>query len=483
MVETTFTDLLPARLQPVASVNSVDDIFSGLTTCEIPKVSETSKPDEDIFYGLDGLSAKDKRREEKKYFYELDDPNADLIETIQKRLEEEDRDEARKERDRLVDKAFATFQREQEELKARRISMARDAIVKKGRKFICVMCARVHSSEAEMREHVDRAHLGILRQDFTERCDECGRGFKRAHHLRRHIEQQHNKTPLFKRARKATEDHSTTSKSASTPTSPELVEPSLKRARLTAGEDMPPIYTPSAPSSGPSAVKSLPCTPVYSPRLICVDSRNRVLLPPGKECPYCGQSFAWPQSRNRHIEQKHPERVGEKEAFVRPRDLLPVTPSSTTSSASAASTGSNKSRSVLDKSCAFCGQDFASCQSRDRHIDRKHKEEKEKFPELLVKTFKGTESPDLPFACQLCGKRFASQASQKTHVKRIHEEDGCAFECEQCDKRFPLASELKKHVRRVHEKVEEDSETGDEEASKIEEEQAASADYQDVPDI
>lgn len=56
--------------------------FSGLTTCEIPKVSETSKPDEDIFYGLDGLSAKDKRREEKKYFYELDDPNADLIETV-----------------------------------------------------------------------------------------------------------------------------------------------------------------------------------------------------------------------------------------------------------------------------------------------------------------------------------------------------------------------------------------------------------------
>ncbi|PIO70012.1 zinc finger, C2H2 type [Teladorsagia circumcincta] len=109
-----------------------------------------------------------------------------------------------------------------------------------------------------------------------------------------------------------------------------------------------------------------------------------------KSCPFCFLVCASMQSRRRHIERKHPEKLNDP--------------------------------SVKEHGYV-------------------------KVVSFIMTLFKAA----LPYACDICSKAFASHASLSTHKKRIHE-NVKRHECSTCGKSYPLPSELRKHIKRVHER-------------------------------
>ncbi|ETN77672.1 zinc finger, C2H2 type [Necator americanus] len=101
-----------------------------------------------------------------------------------------------------------------------------------------------------------------------------------------------------------------------------------------------------------------------------------------KSCPICFLVFASMQSRRRHIERKHPTKLGSDEV-ERLSYIKAQSP-------------------ALPYACELCSKALASNSSLSLHRRRMHENKKD-------------------YGCLTCGKRYPLASELRKHIKRVHE--------------------------------------------------------------
>ncbi|PIO69153.1 zinc finger, C2H2 type [Teladorsagia circumcincta] len=103
-----------------------------------------------------------------------------------------------------------------------------------------------------------------------------------------------------------------------------------------------------------------------------------------KSCPFCFLVCASMQSRRRHIERKHPEKLNDPS--VKEHGYVKVV------------------SAALPYACDICSKAFASHASLSTHKKRIHENVKR-------------------HECSTCGKSYPLPSELRKHIKRVHEKD------------------------------------------------------------
>ena len=109
--------------------------------------------------------------------------------------------------------------------------------------------------------------------------------------------------------------------------------------------------------------------------------------------------------------------------------------------------------------CEICEKNFASNNSKSKHLTIVHGEEKKLIcnvctlafgvkKELTVHVKNNHKRGHHP--CKKCGKIFAGSSNLMNHIKIVHEGEKY-FKCDYCGKGFGLSTDLKRHLKSVHE--------------------------------
>ncbi|KHJ98910.1 zinc finger, C2H2 type [Oesophagostomum dentatum] len=278
--------------------------------------------------------------------------------------------------------------------------------------FCCFVCSRVFLEEEAMREHVTVKHLAF-KKGYDFKCTKCYRRFntnqKLARHLRTHttadircnicnrefryvlgrnfFKNPHEQGSQYVSARK--QDW----KAARMQVRQKrlvLLKSSrcrhryycdfredIAEKRRRARQELDAMSTVSSPP--PSIISS--CSESASTVSIGSASGRPIK---DKSCPFCFLVCASMQSRKRHIERAHPERL--KDVEVDQHSYIKV------------------QSPALPFACDLCSKTFASHASLSTHKKRIHENRKD-------------------HECTVCGKRYPLPSELRKHVKRVHEKN------------------------------------------------------------
>ncbi|XP_043266409.1 zinc finger protein 600-like [Venturia canescens] len=139
-------------------------------------------------------------------------------------------------------------------------------------------------------------------------------------------------------------------------------------------------------------------------------------------CEYCGVSFAWKSTLNKHLAGNH--RPDGPQKFV----------------------------------CEICPKVYSTLSQVNEHVKRDHLKErnhvctlcgKSFFKKFDLKTHSRIHTKERPYICRACGKGFHHQSHIIRH-ERIHSGER-PYECQICQKTFTQPSSLKSHRQRHRE--------------------------------
>lgn len=340
-----------------------------------------------------------------KYPYERKDVYDGLKERIEQRLNDSGDEQLEKEAKEI---AFLVKMKQAEWKEEDRLE--RQKALLKSTIFTCVMCSKAFPDSEQLQKHTAQMH------DLSGnkwKCERCGKAYKYRKNLESHMDYHLKEFPC--------KDCSLVFK-----TEPSLHAHQLKEHREKEDEDL---------EYGRS------------------------------KCPHCELHFS-DKIFKRHVYYcLNKEKIAEKRK-IKKAQSTPSSPAlSTISCASFTSYQPGPSGafpsplvspsvvSYRDKSCAVCGEAFASRQSMLRHVGRKHPEVKNDPSVTAVRYVNSVESPSHQYACVDCGKRLTTRAALTTHRARAHSAQA-GSECPHCPKTFIVPSELRKHIQRVHNKDE-----------------------------
>ncbi|EYB86600.1 hypothetical protein Y032_0276g1093 [Ancylostoma ceylanicum] len=364
-----------------------------------------------------------------KYYYMLEDSHEDVLkklenELLREEIEEQEKAEAAEKRMQELEKGAEEFvhitelknkrdrhskmSQEKRAEKERIIQLRKElAMANREREiFCCFVCSRVFADEEGMREHVAEKHLANKKEYFLK-CSKCYQRFNKKQHLQRH-ELTHKNTAYTCRVCSrefrgvvSLKIHMSSAHSMSLDgvhISRELackcgqkfgVVEELKRHRYycetresiaekrrKAREELDALSTISPTHSASS---------VYSESTSAASIGSASGRPvKDKSCPFCFLVCASMQSRRRHIERKHPEKLTEEE--VDSHSYIKVqTP-------------------ALPFACELCAKTFASHASLSTHKKRIHENRND-------------------HECTICGRRYPLPSELRKHIKRVHEKN------------------------------------------------------------
>ncbi|TKR94863.1 hypothetical protein L596_009097 [Steinernema carpocapsae] len=260
---------------------------------------------------------------------------------------------------------------------------------------VCFACGKLFKTAKEMRKHINLAHL----QKKDLKCKICDRAFVRIHHLKRHMK-THEAPKFFCRLCDAG-----------------FVD--INNLIIHKGR-VHKVNADDKPLSHQDMVKCRRCS-----KLLKSEEELK------RHNYYCKNSL-----------QIQKQRKFEKETKAA---LSPAM--STISYTSAASSPGTPTRPKLDHSCLECKQKFANRQSMLRHVGRKHPDRLEEAQNTRV--YETNEI--LAYKCSECGKAFAKEEALAFHARRHFLEKAHACPQSGCGKVYQHASELRKHIKRNHE--------------------------------
>uniref|UniRef100_A0A0K0DCJ7 C2H2-type domain-containing protein n=1 Tax=Angiostrongylus cantonensis TaxID=6313 RepID=A0A0K0DCJ7_ANGCA len=210
--------------------------------------------------------------------------------------------------------------------------------------FMCLHCNREFREEISLQIHLSKVHnvsLDGKKLSKTHRC-ECGKTFGLKEELSRHRYYCGNKEKIAEQRRRARQELDAMS--------------SVSSARsVSSCSD-----TASTPSLGSASGRPIK----------------------DKSCPFCFLVCASMQSRRRHIERKHRDKLGEVE--VDQHQYIKVNSAS------------------LPYACDVCSKAFASHASLSTHKKRIHEDMNN-------------------HECVTCGRRYPLASELRKHIKRVHE--------------------------------------------------------------
>lgn len=274
--------------------------------------------------------------------------------------------------------------------------------------FCCFVCSKVFTDEEGMRQHVSDVHLAT-KKEYKYKCPKCFRRFVTYQHLERHLE-THSHVLLtcavckreFKEAIsvevhmskvhglsihgvKIEKTHQCRACGKAFGVSEELrrhkwycgSKEQIAERRRKARQELDAMSAVSQDSSARSVASSETAS-----TLSIGSSSGRPVK--DKSCPYCFLVCASMQSRRRHIERKHPEKVGEPETdqhtYVK---VLSAT---------------------LPYACEQCCKTFATHSSLSIHRRRVHEDRND-------------------HVCPTCSRRYPLGSELRKHIRRVHEKD------------------------------------------------------------
>merc|ERR1719318_1776448 len=125
-------------------------------------------------------------------------------------------------------------------------------------------------------------------------------------------------------------------------------------------------------------------------------------------CKICYRVFATKNSRDRHVQKFHSDKLDLEETSVLEKKL----------------------EKRLNLKCPHCNRCFKYEFSREYHVERRHKEDKLE-----------------EYCCTVCKRVFKMETSLKRHMVS-HEP--APFSCKYCDVKVSRRDNLKKHIERAH---------------------------------
>ncbi|KAJ1353365.1 hypothetical protein KIN20_009973 [Parelaphostrongylus tenuis] len=311
-----------------------------------------------------------------------------------------------REKRREKEKRLRMLKEKRREKKRKRELQRQAAISNKNLQlYCCFVCNKMFIDEETMRQHVLKKHIGY-EKEYIFKCSKCYRRFKYQQHLRRH-DRTHSDAEftcfLCKREfREETSlrihlskvhnrslDGSKLSKSIKCKCGQKFgLNEELSRHRYycnnreniaeqrrKAREEKLEATTSSSVSSTRSVSSCFDTASTPS----VADTSVRPIK--DKSCPFCFHVFASMQSRRRHIEQIHPERLHEIE--VDQHLYIKI------------------NSPALPYVCELCAKAFSTHASLSVHKRRIHEDLNN-------------------HACTVCDKRYPLPSELKKHMKRVH---------------------------------------------------------------
>ncbi|KAJ1346317.1 hypothetical protein KIN20_001074 [Parelaphostrongylus tenuis] len=269
--------------------------------------------------------------------------------------------------------------------------------------FCCFVCSKVFTEEENMRQHVSEKHLAF-KKEYTLKCSKCYRRFQFGHHLRRHEETHKRITFTCSHCKNEFREEISLEIHLSKVHSLSLdgkklakthkcecgktfgLKEELSRHRYYCGnkekiaeQRRKARQELDAMSTISSARSVSSCSDAESTPSLGSASGRPVK---DKSCPFCFLVCASMQSRRRHIERKHPDKLGEAE--VDQHQYVKVQSVS------------------LPYACDVCSKTFASHASLTTHKRRIHDDVNN-------------------HECSICGRRYPLASELRKHIKRVHE--------------------------------------------------------------
>ena len=258
--------------------------------------------------------------------------------------------------------------------------------------FRCEDCGSVFRKAKHLRHHIDTVHS-------TERryvCESCGLSYKRSSHLRRHVQNSHNAAELrcsFEGCDKIFKG-------------PEQLKKHLKRHEKSHACEL------CGRSFSKKRQLEQHCAKIHGP------------FP----CAHCGRIFSSRTEFRLHVRQTHSSPSKEPESHT----------------CSYCGEGSFESREALklhmtdahtNFACELCPSTFSRERDLRAHIVSKHMNEDN--DDAHERT------------CSVCGIEFSSAWNLKTHIRVSHENEK-KFQCKICEKYFGHKHVLQRHIENVH---------------------------------
>lgn len=269
--------------------------------------------------------------------------------------------------------------------------------------FCCFVCSKVFTEEENMRQHVSEKHLAF-KKEYTLKCSKCYRRFKFGHHLRRHEDTHKHITFMclhcnrefreeislqihLSKVHNVSLDGKKLSKTHRCECGKTFgLKEELSRHRYYCGnkekiaeQRRRARQELDAMSSVSSARSVSSCSDTASTPSLGSASGRPIK---DKSCPFCFLVCASMQSRRRHIERKHRDKLGEVE--VDQHQYIKVNSAS------------------LPYACDVCSKAFASHASLSTHKKRIHEDMNN-------------------HECVTCGRRYPLASELRKHIKRVHE--------------------------------------------------------------
>ncbi|CAJ0594411.1 unnamed protein product [Cylicocyclus nassatus] len=404
----SYQDELFAHLdfEPTTSGSSVDAI--PVTSADNP---ETEVEDDNIY----------------KYYYMLEDSHEDVLRKLEEELVREESEEQSKVQEvsaklkelekgarewvhiDKLQKRKVTLSKSAQEKKAERERIARIrrelAIANREREFFCCfVCSRVFTDEEAMRQHVSEKHLAA-KKNFNLKCPHCYLRFTEKRLLTKHMKFHKDASFTCEVCKFQFKEHLSLKVHMSRAhglslDGTEIVKKheckcgqkfglmeelkrhryycdnreSITEKRRIARQELDAMSVISSPA--PSTISS--CSESTSGISIGSTSGRPVK---DKSCPFCFLVCASMQSRRRHIERKHPEKLGEEEVEI--HSYIKV------------------HSPALPFACPLCAKTFSNHASLSRHKKRIHENIKD-------------------FVCSTCGKSYPIPSELRKHMKRVH---------------------------------------------------------------
>uniref|UniRef100_A0A7I4XWF3 Zinc finger domain containing protein n=1 Tax=Haemonchus contortus TaxID=6289 RepID=A0A7I4XWF3_HAECO len=413
------------------SINVVPyaDIFEGLDY-ERPSTSQRSGISHaDHSY----RNAEDEDQDIQKFYYMTEDSFEDVIAKLEEEIRKEE--EEAKEKVAATDEIIKEMEKdaknfihvrelikkrdkhnkvaaEVKEEKNRIIEMKRQLAIanKNTAMFCCFVCSKVFLDEEQMRQHVSEQHLASKKQ-YKYKCPSCYRVFIKQQHLRNHSFTHQNTgvtCSICKRSfREAvslkihmskvhsqTEDGVKIEKTIACKCGQKFgIIEELKRHKYYCGakeqiaerrrqarEELDAMSSVTSMSSPPRSIIS--SSSGAASALSIGSASGRPVK--DKSCPFCFLVCASMQSRRRHIERKHPEKLSDPK--VDEYDYVKVL------------------SPALPYACNICSKTFASHASLTTHKKRIH------------------ENVNV-HECTVCGRSYPLPSELRKHMRRVHEKN------------------------------------------------------------
>ncbi|CAB3401986.1 unnamed protein product [Caenorhabditis bovis] len=338
-----------------------------------PKPAPAPIEEEEVLYNEDGvrrviIDYDSDEDTEVRYPYEKPDDYQEYWEKINEKIKN-DAFANTKEIDAKLETIKEDFENTKRKLKQIDLLERNFKTFTKGSVYTCVICSKAFANPEELQAHSDKIH-DIFNKKF--KCPKCGSLYKLKKNLDIHLRKHNERTE-----HNCNECHS------------------VFRNHVE-------LYSHMAKSH-------------------MVTNDNMI------KCKYCQKDYLKSALSKHQSYCKNKERIlaKKREKLSESRSVPPSPAMSTVSYKSFKSTGNGGSTPVspvvsyLDKSCAVCGENFASRQSMLRHVGRKHPDRKDD-PNVIGVKYLSVESPTHQYACEECGKRVTTRAALTLHKERIH---------------------------------------------------------------